>query len=192
MKLEDIVGMELTHKKFGKVPVVDLSIDYSNLASTKFKVKLNNRYALFSIDSLLKFFTDVPKDILDDVSEISSRNIVEENLSDFNNEEKEKLEYINYNEQGEELTIDDWNISKKFIVDRWWIANKYPTPVVMDNRLLFISAKAACKYIGIDISNYYEIYSVCNGSSLSKTFNASYWRFAKIEDIDEVIDNYGK
>lgn len=191
MKLEDIVGMELTHKKFGKVPVVDLFIDYSNLASTKFKVKLTNRYALFSIDSLLKFFTDVPKDILEDIKEITNED-VSTTITDNNNKEKLELVYINSNEQGEELTINDWELSKKFVVDRWWIANSYPTPVVMDNKKIFISAKAACKYIGIDVSNYYEIYSVCNGSSLSKTFNNRSWRFAKIEDIDEVIDNYGK
>lgn len=191
MKLEDIIGMELTHKKFGKVPVVDLFIDYSNLASTKFKVKLTNRYALFSIDSLLKFFTDVPKDILEDIKEITNESD-NTDITDNSNKAKIELVYINSNEQGEELTINDWELSKKFVVDRWWIANSYPTPVVMDNKKIFISAKAACKYIGIDVSNYYEIYSVCNGSSLSKTFNNSSWRFAKIEDIDEVIDNYGK
>lgn len=191
MKLEDLIGMELTHKKFGKVPVVDLFIDYSNLASTKFKVKLTNRYALFSINSLFKFFTDVPKDILEDIKEITNES-VNTNIIDNSNKTKLELVYINSNEQGEELTINDWKLSKKFVVDRWWIANSYPTPVVMDNKKVFISAKAACKYIGIDVSNYYEIYSVCNGSSLSKTFNNSSWRFAKIEDIDEVINNYGK
>lgn len=191
MKLEDLIGMELTHKKFGKVPVVDLFIDYSNLASTKFKVKLTNRYALFSINSLFKFFTDVPKDILEDIKEITNES-VNTNIIDNSNKTKLELVYINSNEQGEELTINDWELSKKFVVDRWWIANSYPTPVVMDNKKVFISAKAACKYIGIDVSNYYEIYSVCNGSSLSKTFNNSSWRFAKIEDIDEVINNYGK
>ena len=191
MKLEDLIGMELTHKKFGKVPVVDLFIDYSNLASTKFKVKLTNRYALFSINSLFKFFTDVPKDILEDIKEITNES-VNTNIIDNSNKTKLELVYINSNEQGEELTINDWELSKKFVVDRWWIANSYPKPVVMDNKKVFISAKAACKYIGINVSNYYEIYSVCNGSSLSKTFNNSSWRFAKIEDIDEVINNYGK
>lgn len=189
MKLEDIIGMELTHKKFGKVPVVDLFIDYSNLASTKFKVKLNNRYALFSIDSLFKFFTDVPKDILEDIKEIINKSN-NTDITDNNNKAKIELVYINSNEQGEELTINDWRRSKKFVVDFWWFSNGFLSPVVMDEEKIFISSKAACKYLGIQETKYYDIYMICNRINTSKKLKGHSWRFAKSKEIDEIIKNY--
>lgn len=188
MIIEDLVGMELQHKKYGKVKVIGLDIDYTNMDSTKVKVQLKDRIALFSLGSLINFFKGVPADIINDVEEIMSSKEV--TTTQTKNRLKQNLEHVDFDEFKSELNLDDWKRSKKFVVDFWWLSNSFPSPVVMDNKKIFISAKAACTYLDFPISKYYEIYMICNGVHTNKTLEGHSWRFAKSKEIDDIIKNY--
>ena len=188
MIIEDLVGMELIHKKYGKVKIIDLDIDYSNIGSTKFKVQLPNRVALFSLNSLLSFFSGVPEDIIKDIEDVLED---KPSTSIYSiNKNKKELEHIDFDEFESNLTVDDWKRSKKFVVYFWWISNGFLSPVVMDDEKIFISSKAACKYLGIQETKYYDIYMICNGTNTSKKLEGHSWRFAKGKEIDEIIKNY--
>ena len=188
MIIEDLVGIELIHKKYGKVKIVDLDIDYSNIGSTKFKVQLPNRVALFSLNSLLNFFSGVPEDIIKDIESLLED---KHSTSIYSiNKNKKKLEPIDFDEFESNLTADDWRRSKKFVVDFWWFSNGFLSPVVMDEEKIFISSKAACKYLGIQETKYYDIYMICNRINTSKKLKGHSWRFAKSKEIDEIIKNY--
>lgn len=182
MVIEDLKGMELTHKKYGEVKVTDVIIDYSDMSSAIIEVDLGERKAKFKAVTMLNFFTDIPEELKPDILALAKPKV-----GQLLTEEKPNMKFINEDEFGNELTKNDWERSKKFVVSIWWSANELPSPVVASNKKVYISAKAACYAMGIPVRNYEYIYSVCNGVAGRRTYNGVAWRFAKIDDIDSVL-----
>lgn len=177
MKATDLVGMTLYHNVFGDCAVLSVEDD-------RMKIQLRDRVAFFSIDSLNKFFKDAPTI---DVCENEAIEIPQPVTS------KEVLmDYCSMDDNGKELSVEDWENSKAFILDFWWQVNRTPTPVVSDNKKVYISAASACSDLGISKYSDSIIYSVCNGSDSRTTYAGHKWRFAKELDIDNVIQQLWK
>ena len=181
MVIEDLKGTELTHKKFGKVKITDVIIDYSNMASAYIEVDLDDRKAKFKVATMLNFFIDVPEELKPEILSLSESKATEP-IKDL-----KLMKFENEDEFGNELTKEDWQRSKKFVVSIWWSTNKLPSPVVASNEKVYISAKAACHAIGIPTRNYEHIYDICNGVTGRRLYNGVAWRFARLEDIDNIL-----
>lgn len=185
MVIEDLKGMELTHKTLGKGTVTDIIIDYSDMANAIIELDLGTRKAKFKAVNMLDFFTDIPEELKPDILALTRLKVTSEV-----HEDKPKLKFVNEDEFGNELTKADWERSKKFVVSIWWSTNALPSPVVASNKKVYISAKAACYAIGIPVRNYEYIYDVCNGVVGRRTYNGVAWKFAKVEDIDNVLGQF--
>lgn len=185
MTIEDLVGMTLTHKSFGEVPIVGIDINYSDVSSAKVVAQLPDREAKFLASTLNQFFTDVPQEIVEDTAKTSYH------IDAMTDTPKEVLlDFCKYDEFGNKLTKEDWERSKKFVTEFWWSSNRIPTPVVCDDRKVYISAKAVCQDMCINTSFYSNIYMICNGSVTKTTFNGYKWRFAKYREIDAIVKSY--
>ena len=190
MTIENLSGMELTHKTFGKVKVIGVEIDYSNMSSAKIVVKLPEREAKFQVISLDEFFIDVPDDVKFDIENIKSSAPKLQSKYINNISEEKNISCYQFDEYGHKLSEQDWENSKQYVTDFWWSSNGTPAPVMCDEHKVYISAKALCEDVGVNKSFYDEVYDICNGSILKTTFNGHKCRFAKKYEIDEVIKSY--
>lgn len=187
MVVEELIGKEITHKTFGLGTVVDVAIDYTNLPSSKIKVEFENKTAKFLVYFLNKVFLDLPEDLMEDILRFSPN---DNNRTSISKIPKKKLKPVTAYEKDENdniLTRQDWELCKRFITSFWWTVNKLPSPVVKNDKKVYITAKAACEDMGVSQSAYSSIYSVCNGTASKSTFNGSSWRFATIEDIESIL-----
>ena len=182
MRIEDMLGHTITHKKYGEMLITDIDIDNESLNNSKFSATVNGEKKTFFVDTIRKFFVDVPNDL--DISEF----ITKKSITKLGNiKESKPLTIYNFNRTGEELTLLDWKYSKNYVADFWFYTNDFPSPVVLDNKTLYIDAQSVCKHLGM--SDYFvtSIYSVCNGVEQKKTLGGHKYRFAKLEDIDYAI-----
>lgn len=187
MIIEELVGKKLTHFKYGEGEVIDVEIDYSNITSAKVVLKFENQVKKFLVSSLDgKFFIDVPEDLIDDLNEIKKLN--EKNIDEQALSKTKNLDFCEEDEAGNKLQICDWEISKRFVTNFWWSFSKIPSPVVKDNKKVYISAKAACIDNGLPENGYSVIYEVCNGSAIRTTYEGHRWRLATTKDINSVIE----
>ena len=118
MVIEDLIGKELTHKTLGKFKVTDVIIDYSNMSSAIVVCENPNKTSKFKATGLFDFFTDVPEELRQDIESLKQEEKTVHDITAL--KDKKPLKVINEDEFGNELTIDDWKRSKRFVVNVWW------------------------------------------------------------------------
>lgn len=183
MRIEDLVGETLNHKKFGDIKVVSVDIDYADLINAKLTMETKDgNLKKFSMRSLPDYFNNLPEDLISDINVI---------IKTFN---KNKLSSVDeliktptmtwFND---ELSIDDWKTAREFVVSFWWRNSGVDCPVVANNKTVFITGKDACRSIGISENFAGVIYSICNEPHKRALYKGYTWRFATKKDIDNII-----
>lgn len=187
MKFNDLVGKQITHKKFGDGIVTFFSLNNEKTTDSIITIDFKRDTKRFPLKSLPKYFEDVPQELIDRINEIENYHNKEVIVKE--EPKKKLLTAVNTNEKGKELKLKDWKNSLKYVVIHWWGTDNNPTPVVMDNKYLYINAKAACESLGVSKIGYGVIYSICNGCEGKQLFEGHRWRFAKEEEITDIIEN---
>ncbi len=183
MRIEDLVGETLNHKKFGDVKVVSVDIDYSDLINTKLTMETKDgKLKKFSMRSLPDYFNNLPEDLISDINVIT-KTFNKNKFSNVNELIKSpKMDWFN-----DELSIDDWESAKGMITSFWWRNSGVDCPVVANNKTVFITGKDACKSLGVSEDFASIIYSICNDSHTRTLYKGYTWRFATRKDIDSII-----
>ena len=176
----NLIGKNIMHKQFGEGVITDIN---DNKFTIKFIPKEFQKKFTFNTVLNKKFFKDVSNEILDYAKKYIDLCDEYRPIKEIKLKERNKVKLYHYNEDGEEVTIQDLEEAKNYITDIWWYGNNCPAVVVDDE--LFINAKIACKLKG---GQYVDAYDHCSGRTTTTKYVGCSWRFAKDEDLNDCIE----
>lgn len=189
MTIEELVGTTLTHNVFGDVVITGVDIDYTDLSKAKLIANVHNKNIKFKVDTIYDYFSNIPEEVQNDIDEVVNLSKQKHKPIEYVEKPKPVLDAYNYDEHNNELTIENWKNVITSVTTFWWADGMMPIPLVMDEKILYISAKAACVALGIRLEDYSNIYDVCNGNvSPKQIYKGHKWRFATTHDIHTVIN----
>lgn len=191
MDFTNLIDMKLVHKTYGTVKIVKVECDNDDIYDTRIVVKIQHDFRIkkFLMRSLEEFFIDIPEVITNIINEVKEAKPIENKVIP-QIDRTVKLSWYDFDENDNLLSINDWEESKNNVVSYQYFNTdqNFTIPIVMDNSKLFINVASACKYLEQPLVRIRSIYSICNGTGTKSTYIGHKWRYAKVKDIDYVLN----
>ena len=191
MDFTKLIGLELFHNIYGRLKVTNVEVNPYDIADTKVitEGKDDLQIRKFYVKTLNKYFIGLPEIAIDLIKGVKTSQATKPPKHIKVNRKKNELSYYNFDEYGKELTVEDLEHSKDFVISFHYsnTNQKYNIPIVMDDSKLFINVITACNYLKQPFSKSRGIYSVCNGTDSKSKYVGHKWRYAKTSDIDFII-----
>lgn len=185
MLFKEFIGTKVNHGRYGEGRLSEFILNKEKTLNSSFKVTFNTDEKLFPLNSFIKYFEDVPEALIKKIIKLSNK---QNEIKCSHSIRINKITGKNINYLGEGLGIEDWEDSLNNIASYFWHTNEACTPVVKNNSVLYIDARAACFDLGENINNAYDIYYVCNENGINNKFKNCRWRFATSFDIESWLE----